>query len=129
MLLAIAAFGCERIQTALIERAAARAVNAPDHREWLDDDALHVVLCGTGSPLPSAQRAGPCTAIPDDAGPHYQHHRDPVLLEERQPGVAQLLAAFADSGLEMLADAVGNKELGVRRPAIELLGFADVVLA
>ncbi len=27
------------------------------------DDALRVVLCGTGSPLPSIKRAGPCVAI------------------------------------------------------------------
>jgi ribonuclease Z len=59
----LAGLGCERIETALLERAATRAATAPDHREWLDDDALHVVLCGTGSPLPSANRAGPCTAI------------------------------------------------------------------
>jgi len=76
-LLALAALGCERIQTALMERAAARAVNTPDHREWLDDDALHVVLCGTGSPLPSAERAGPCTAIL--AGGHF-------LLVDAGPG-------------------------------------------
>ena len=76
-LLAFAALGCERIQTALMERAAARAVTTPDHREWLDDDALHVVLCGTGSPLPSAERAGPCTAIL--AGGHF-------LLVDAGPG-------------------------------------------
>lgn len=27
------------------------------------DDGLHLVLCGTGSPLPNAQRAGPCNLI------------------------------------------------------------------
>jgi ribonuclease Z len=31
--------------------------------DLLEDGALHVVLCGTGSPLPDAQRAGPCTAV------------------------------------------------------------------
>jgi ribonuclease Z len=77
VLLCLVALGCERIQDALVERAAARAVNAPDHREWLDDDALHVVLCGTGSPLPSAERAGPCTAIL--AGGHF-------LLIDAGPG-------------------------------------------
>jgi ribonuclease Z len=38
------------------ERRAARAA-------WLDDGALHVVLCGTGSGLPARERAGPCTAV------------------------------------------------------------------
>jgi ribonuclease Z len=30
---------------------------------WLSDGQLHVVLCGTGSPLPDANRAEACTAI------------------------------------------------------------------
>ena len=30
---------------------------------WLNDGQLHVVLCGTGSPLPDANRAEACTAI------------------------------------------------------------------
>lgn len=54
--------GCERLQDAVIERAAARA-QAQDRSAWLRDDALHVVLCGTGSPLPDPERAGPCTAV------------------------------------------------------------------
>jgi len=29
-------------------------------------DALHVILCGTGSPLPDPTRSGPCTAIVTD---------------------------------------------------------------
>lgn len=28
-----------------------------------DDDSLHVVLCGTSSPLPEPSRAGPCTIV------------------------------------------------------------------
>lgn len=31
--------------------------------DLLEDGALHVVLCGTGSPLPDPDRAGPCTAV------------------------------------------------------------------
>src|SRR6185503_3248787 len=30
---------------------------------WLNDGQLHVVLCGTGSPLPDPNRAEACTAI------------------------------------------------------------------
>ena len=67
--LLLAALGCERIEQGLVERAAARAATTPDHSDWLEDGALHVVLCGTGSPLPSAERAGPCTAIL--AGGHF----------------------------------------------------------
>jgi ribonuclease Z len=74
---ALAAAGCERLEDRLIDAAAARAATAPDHREWLGDGALHVVLCGTGSPLPSAERAGPCTAV--IAGGHF-------LLFDAGPG-------------------------------------------
>ena len=35
----------------------------PNRSSLLDDGALHVVLCGSGSPLPSIERAGPCTAV------------------------------------------------------------------
>src|SRR5258708_40142050 len=35
---------------------------APD-TGWLNDGQLHVVLCGTGSPLADANRAEACTAI------------------------------------------------------------------
>lgn len=44
--------------------AAAQFGNLPPNRSsLLDDGALHVVICGSGSPLPSAERAGPCTAV------------------------------------------------------------------
>lgn len=60
--------GCERIESMIIERMAGRNLQG-DHTEWLDDGSLHVVLCGTGSPIADAQRAGPCTAIL--AGGHF----------------------------------------------------------
>jgi len=44
--------------------AAAQFGNLPPNRSsLLTDGALHVVICGSGSPLPSAERAGPCTAV------------------------------------------------------------------
>ena len=50
-------------------------------------------------------------------------------LEPVEPGVAQLLAAAADALLEVVVDAVGDQELGVLGPAVELLGEPDLVLA
>ncbi|MYF04588.1 MAG: MBL fold metallo-hydrolase, partial [Holophagales bacterium] len=48
----------------LSSAAAAQFGNLPPNRSsLLDDGALHVVICGSGSPLPSAERAGPCTAV------------------------------------------------------------------
>jgi ribonuclease Z len=49
--------GCDRLIDRQIEAAMERDTNllrAPD---------LTVVLCGTGSPLPDGERAGPCTAV------------------------------------------------------------------
>lgn len=66
--LVVVAAGCDRIETRIIQRQAARALTG-DRRDLLDDGNLHVVLCGTGSPLADPERAGPCTAIL--AGGHF----------------------------------------------------------
>ena len=58
----ILSIGCDAIQGRMMQQAA-RNATAPDHVEWLSDDALHVILCGTGSPIPAEGRAGPCTAV------------------------------------------------------------------
>jgi ribonuclease Z len=50
--------GCDR----LADRQIARSLTRVD-RSILSSPDLSVVLCGTGSPLPDAQRAGACTAI------------------------------------------------------------------
>lgn len=61
-LIAVGLAGCDRVQSFLVERAASRGL-AGDRNELLDDGNLHVVLCGTGSPVADADRAGPCTAV------------------------------------------------------------------
>ena len=35
----------------------------PDRSSLLEDGAMHVVICGSGAPLPSADRAQACTAV------------------------------------------------------------------
>lgn len=60
--------GCDSLQDRIIERVAARTLGA-DRNDLMDDGTLHVVLCGTGSPIADEQRAGPCTAIL--AGGHF----------------------------------------------------------
>jgi ribonuclease Z len=56
--LGLALGGCDRLVDAQIERNLTRVdesiLRSPD---------LHVVLCGTGSPLPDAERAAACTAV------------------------------------------------------------------
>jgi ribonuclease Z len=49
------------IASAVVARAAGSAV-APDLVERLPD-GLHAAFCGTGTPLPDRQRAGPCLAV------------------------------------------------------------------
>ena len=63
LLIAVLAIsGCDRIESAIYQRAADRAL-APDRTDLLSDGSLHVILCGTGSPLPDPDRAGPCAAV------------------------------------------------------------------
>ncbi len=64
----VGVLGCEGIQDRMMERAAQQAAQ-DDRVEWLDDGALHVVLCGTGSPIPAEGRASACTAV--IAGGHF----------------------------------------------------------
>lgn len=54
----------------------------PNRSSLLDDGALHVILCGSGSPLPSVERAGPCTAVIADGR---------MFLVDVGPGSAQNL--------------------------------------
>lgn len=68
LVLITALAGCDRIESRIIQRMAGRALSG-DHTELLDDGKLHVVLCGTGSPLADKDRAGPCTAVL--AGGHF----------------------------------------------------------
>ena len=53
---AMSVAGCERVRSTVVARIADRAL-APDHEEWLTDGSLHVILCGTGSPLALLARA------------------------------------------------------------------------
>lgn len=50
-----------QIATAMLQRVVDRRVGR-DVTAALPD-GLHVILCGTGSPLPDPTRAGPCTAV------------------------------------------------------------------
>jgi ribonuclease Z len=58
----LALASCERLQQRVIERGAEKAAQG-DRQDWLSDGALHLVLCGTGSPLPDLERAGSCAAV------------------------------------------------------------------
>jgi ribonuclease Z len=59
-------FNSEGLQDQLIVRAVtSRVSNPPDYLfdTSTGNDAMRVILCGSGSPMPDPTRAGPCTAI------------------------------------------------------------------
>src|SRR5262245_12792126 len=49
----------DRIVQIAMTRQIAKAARAP----YLSDDALHILLCGTGSPMPDMTRANACAAV------------------------------------------------------------------
>lgn len=53
---------CNQVEEGMFQRGADRA-SEPDREDWLRDGALHVVLCGTGSPVADPDRAAACTAV------------------------------------------------------------------
>jgi ribonuclease Z len=74
--------GCDQIESRIIERAASRALSG-NRTDLLEDGNLHVILCGTGSPLADPDRAGPCTAVL--AGGHF-------ILVDVGPGAMRQVA-------------------------------------
>ena len=49
----------DRIVQSAMTRQIAKAARAP----YLTDDAMHILLCGTGSPMPDMTRANACAAV------------------------------------------------------------------
>jgi ribonuclease Z len=71
------------VQDALIRRAMVNQIAKADSAAVFKDDALHILLCGTGSPIPDPKRAEACTAI--IAGGH-------VVIIDAGPGAWAKLA-------------------------------------
>jgi hypothetical protein len=51
------------VQDAIVKRILVAQILKADHAWTAKDDALHILFCGTGSPIPDPTRAGTCTAI------------------------------------------------------------------
>lgn len=51
------------LQDAIVVRVAAQRLQVGDRTDLLADDALHILLCGTGSPMPDPARANACVAV------------------------------------------------------------------
>lgn len=81
-------------------------------------DGLHLILCGTGSPMPDATRAGPCALVV--AGPHLfmvdagDSSVRTLLLAGVQPGriEAVLLTHFHSDHIAALGEAMMQRWVG-----------------
>lgn len=51
------------LQDAVMKRTAFNRLARGDNAKLLTDNALHIFLCGTGSPMPDTSRANACTAV------------------------------------------------------------------
>ena len=62
LLIVMVSLGCESVVDKIVETAAERRTSVVQ-TDLLDDDALSVFLCGTGSPLADANSAAACTMV------------------------------------------------------------------
>ena len=51
------------VQDALVKRGMVGALAKANALPFLQDKGLHILLCGTGSPMPDLTRAGACAAV------------------------------------------------------------------
>jgi len=123
--------GCERLIDAQIERNLTRV-----HTGLPDEPGLHVVLCGTGSPLADASRAAACTAVLAagqfylvDVGPGASERADLANLPlARLSGV--LLTHFHSDHIGDLGEAITASWIAGRTQPLDVYGpagTADVV--
>lgn len=123
--------GCDSVQSALFDRAAQQQAEG-DRTDLLDDDALHVILCGTGSPLPDPERAGPCTAVIAgghfflvDVGPgSWENVQLWRLPRARLSGV--LLTHFHSDHIGELGEVVTQSWIGGRTVPLKVYGPTGV---
>ena len=51
-----------QVQDRIVQSAMTRQIGKAARAPYLSDDALHILLCGTGSPMPDMTRANACAA-------------------------------------------------------------------
>ena len=77
------------VQDAIIKRGMVAGLNRANSQSFLKDKALHILLCGTGSPMPDLTRANACVAV--IAGGH-------VVIIDAGPGSWARIAAAGIPG-------------------------------
>lgn len=118
------------LQDRVLLRMATARLSQGDRSDLLNDKALHILLCGTGSPMPDPHRANACTAV--IAGGH-------VVLIDAGPGAwtkladARIPAAAIDTVLltHLHSDHIGGlgevavqSWVGGRKVPLEITGPA-----
>jgi len=126
-LLLAGSLGCDAVVGRTIEAAVERQRSA-GHTEWLDDGALHVVLCGTGSPLPDPTSAAACTAVVAggrvsvvDVGPGSQEVAQLIGLPRAALG-GVLLTHFHSDHIGELGEWAMQSWVAGRKEAFRVFG-------
>jgi len=125
--LAAATSGCDQVANRLLDRGVGQALQS-NRSDLLDDGRLNVVLCGTGSPIATADRAAACTAVLAgghfflvDVGPAAVRNLGVWRLPlDRLDGV--LLTHFHSDHVGDLGEAVTQSWIGGRHDALPVYG-------
>jgi ribonuclease Z len=78
------------LQDKVMKRTALARLSSGDNSALLTDNSLHVLLCGTGSPMPDPTRANACTAV--IAGGHI------VVIDTGPGSWARIVASKLPAG-------------------------------
>ena len=90
ILLAAIVWTSPSIQDRLMKRMALERLQSGDNSALLTDNSLHILLCGTGSPMPDPTRANACTAVM--AGGHI------VIIDAGPNAWSRIVAAKLPAG-------------------------------
>jgi ribonuclease Z len=125
--------GMHAVQSMLIKRGFRQVMQANvAAAAVVDSPELRVVLCGTGSPIPNAERAGPCAAViaggkiwlVDAGGGGWRHLMLWHLPVEKLAGV--LLTHFHSDHIEDLGEVNMQSWVAGRTSALPVYGGPGV---
>lgn len=130
-ILLASSLGCDAVVGRVVEAAVERQQGG-GHTEWLEDGALHVVLCGTGSPLPDPTSAAACTAVVAggrvwvvDVGPGSQEVAQLIGVPRSALG-GVLLTHFHSDHIGELGEWATQSWIAGRKEAFHVFGPTGV---
>jgi hypothetical protein len=105
------------VQDALVKRGMVGALTKANALPFLQDKALHILLCGTGSPMPDLTRAGACAAAVKGFSDAYDTDADFRIAQGHElvpteaarmighdiarPGVEEAVTVYDQDGLKI----------------------------